>query len=46
MTKSDWDFIKDMLDALIFRLGEQDRKIDHLQKQIQELQKANNDELF
>lgn len=31
MTKEDWDFINEILDALIFRLNEQDTKIEHLQ---------------
>ena len=41
MTKDDWEFVKDMLDALIFRLAEQDRKIHHLEQQIAELLKGN-----
>lgn len=43
MNKDDWSFVKDMLDALIFRLNEQDTKIEHLQhleQQIAELLKG------
>jgi hypothetical protein len=39
MTKNDWDFIKDLLDALLFRFGEQERRIQHLEQQMQELLK-------
>lgn len=39
MTKNDWDFIKDLLDALLFRFGEQERRIQHLEEQVQELLK-------
>ena len=40
MTKEDWDFINELLDALIFRLNEQDTKIEHLEQQIAELLKG------
>jgi len=39
MTTHDWAFIKDLLDVLIFRLGEQDRRIQHLEQQMQEFLK-------
>jgi len=41
MTSHDWAFIKDLLDVLIFRLGEQDRRIQHLEQQIAKLLKDN-----
>jgi len=41
MTKHDWDFIKDLLDALLFRFGEQERRIQHLEEQIAKLLKDN-----
>lgn len=40
MTKNDWDFIKDLLDVLLFRFGEQERRIQHLEEQVQELLKG------
>lgn len=40
MTKNDWDFINDLLDALLFKFGEQERKIEHLEQQIAELRKS------
>lgn len=40
MNKDDWSFVKDMLDPLIFRLAEQDKKIHHLEQQLAELRKG------
>lgn len=40
MTTDDWGFIKDLLDVLVLRLNEQDRKIEHLEQQIAELRKG------
>jgi len=37
MTKEDWDFINELLQALIFRLNEQDTKIEHLEHKIEKL---------
>ena len=41
MTTEDWGFIKDLLDVLVFRLDEQDRKIQHLEQQIAKLLQDN-----
>jgi hypothetical protein len=41
MTTEDWGFINDLLDVLVFRLGEQDRKIQHLEEQVAKLLKDN-----
>lgn len=40
MTTEDWGFIKDLLDILVFRLGEQDKRIQHLEQQLAELRKS------
>lgn len=40
MTKDDWGFIKDLLDVLVLRLNEQDKKIQYLEQQIAELRKG------
>jgi hypothetical protein len=40
MTTEDWGFIKDLLDVLVLRLNEQDKKIELLEKQISELRKS------
>lgn len=40
MKKEDWDFINELLDALIFRLNEQDTKIEHLEQKLAELRKG------
>lgn len=40
MTTDDWGFIKDLLDVLVLRLNEQDKKIQHLEQQIAELRKG------
>jgi hypothetical protein len=41
MTTEDWGFINDLLDVLVFRLGEQDRRIQHLEEQVAQLLKDN-----
>lgn len=40
MTKDDWGFIKDLLDVLVLRLNEQDKKIQYIEQQIAELRKG------
>ena len=40
MTTDDWGFIKDLLDVLVLRLNEQDKKIQHLEQQVAELRKG------
>jgi len=40
MTTDDWGFIKDLLDVLVLRLNEQDKKIQNLEQQIAELRKG------
>lgn len=41
MTKQDWDFISDLLDVLLVRFKEQEKRIEHLEQQIAELLKDN-----